>query len=426
MGTVTHGFGHGREGELATAPAGPGRGWIAALVLATVGVAIGWYGPIQILLPAQAELLGAGGKEALLAIVTGSGAAGAMIANPLWGLLSDRLHARGRSRLPVLVTGMLLGVVGLLVLAFADSAVAMVIGWVATQVGLNGPFAVLAALIADRVPEERRGLVGSLFGLAQLIGTVVGTVVAVAVADGTAGYIAVAVAVPLLVAPILFVGRRSDAPVPTTTAARRVSWRALRIDRVYAAAFALRFLLNLVSALGLLYLYYFLSDRARVDDPATWVLVLTVCYVAIAGVAAGVGGPASDRLGRRIPIALAAAIVLAAGAVVLAFAETMPLIVVAVVVLGAGYGLFLAVDVAIVTDALPNPDTRATLLGVANIASSLPQVLAPVIAAPIVTSGGGYPLLYLATGGIALVAIAALPFLRRRIDATGQGDAALR
>jgi len=355
----------------AVAPAGPGRGWIAALVTATVGVAIGWYGPIQILLPAQAELIGGMGKEALLAIVTGTGAAGAMIANPLWGVLSDRLHARERSRMPVLIAGAILGVLGLLVLPFAATPTVMVAGWLVAQTGLNGPFAVLAALIADRVPEERRGLVGSLFGVAQLVGTVVGTVIAVAVGEGTPGYIAVAVAVPLLVTPILFAGRRSASLVRGGSKAGHATWRSLRIDRIYAAAFVLRFLLNLVSALGLLYLYYFLSDRAR----------------------------------------------LCVGAGALAFAEEIPFIVIAVLVLGLGYGLFLAVDVAIVTDALPDPVTRATLLGIANIASSLPQVLAPVIAAPIVTSLGGYTPLYLATGVIALIALVVLPFLRGRVDA---------
>ena len=44
------------------------RGWLAALLLATGGVFVGWFGPIQILLPAQAQALsGEFGKEALLA-----------------------------------------------------------------------------------------------------------------------------------------------------------------------------------------------------------------------------------------------------------------------------------------------------------------------------------------------------------------------
>jgi hypothetical protein len=61
-----------------------GRRWVVAFVLAMVGVGAGWFGPIQILLPAQAaRIAGEIGKENLLAVVTASGAVASMIANPL-------------------------------------------------------------------------------------------------------------------------------------------------------------------------------------------------------------------------------------------------------------------------------------------------------------------------------------------------------
>ena len=75
--------------------------WIVAFSLAVVGVAAGWFGPIQILLPAQAarlQDLGLGSKEAVLAIVTASGAVASMIANPLWGGFSDRTRSAKSSR----------------------------------------------------------------------------------------------------------------------------------------------------------------------------------------------------------------------------------------------------------------------------------------------------------------------------------------
>jgi hypothetical protein len=50
------------------------------------------------------------------------------------------------------------------------------------------------------------------------------------------------------------------------------------------------------------------------------------------------------------------------------------------VVLGTGYGVYQAVDFALITQVLPAADDRAKDLGVINIAASLPQVLAPAIA----------------------------------------------
>ncbi|AYF97493.1 MFS transporter [Protaetiibacter intestinalis] len=394
------------------------RSWLVALLLATGGVFAGWFGPIQILLPAQsAAIAGADGKEALLALVTGIGAVASLVANPLWGLLSDRLSVNGPRRRPVLVAGAVIGVVGLAVLAVAPDAGWMIAGWVLVQVGLNGPFAALLAMIADRVPEERRGLVGSLFGIAQLAGVVLGTATAVALDEGALGYVALAVAVPLLGAAIVVLPEPREAVAGADAAAGAASGlrgvlAALRPTADFAWAWLLRLLLNLVNALVLVYLYFYLLDGVGVDDPGTWVLVLTLVNVVVTGVGAGVGGAWSDRLARRKVFVVFAGVTLAAGAVVFAVLPVLPAVIAATVLIGVGWGLFVSVDVAIITRVLPSGRSTGSMLGVANIASALPQALAPVVAAPIVTGAGGYLALYLVTAAVALLALLCLPRLR--------------
>ncbi|MDI6100540.1 MFS transporter [Actinoplanes sp. NEAU-A12] len=380
------------------------RGWMTAYALAMIGVAAGWFGPIQILLPEQAaRLAGDDGKEALLALVTAWGAAASMVANPLWGALSDRLG----SRRPIFVAGTVVGVAGLLVLAVADTTALMATGWILVQVGLNGPLAALAALIGDRVPENQRGTVGALFGVAQIVGVILGTAVAVAVGSGAPGYIAVAIAVPALGAALLIMHREQ----PITVAAvsiREIRWPGGQ----FAWAWIIRFLLNLVNALVLVYLLYFLSDRVGVQDAATWVLVLTVVNVLFAGICGFAGGVLSDRWERRRIFVAAGAVILALGTALMALVPVIPVVIVASVLVGVGWGAYIAVDMAILTHVLPDPETRATMLGVANIAGTLPQLLAPVLAAPIVTTLGGYRVLYLLTAAFALVALALLPRLK--------------
>ena len=63
-------------------------------------------------------------------------------------------------------------------------------------------------------------------------------------------------------------------------------------------------------------------------------------------------------------------------------------------VLGAGYGVYVAVDAALITQVLPYATARAKDLGIINIANSAPQVLGPALSAPIVVFLGGYPVLY--------------------------------
>ncbi|WP_045740563.1 MFS transporter [Actinoplanes rectilineatus] len=380
------------------------RRWMTAYGLAMVGVAAGWFGPIQILLPEQAaRLAGDGGKEALLALVTAWGAAASMVANPLWGVLSDRIRSR---RLPIFVAGTVVGVSGLLVLASAGSTATMVTGWILVQAGLNGPMAALAAMIGDVVPERQRGTVGSLFGVAQIVGVVLGTAVAVAVGQGTIGYIAVAIAVPALGAALLVIHR--DVPMK----ADRVSWKWTRPSAPFAWAWLIRFLLNLVNALVLVYLFYYLSDRVGVTDAALWVLILTVVNVLFAGIVGAIGGVLSDRWERRRIFVAVAAVTLAAGTAMLALVPVVWVAIGASALVGAGWGAYIAVDMAVITQVLPDAETRATMLGVANIAGTLPQLLAPVLAAPIVTGPGDYRTLYLVTAAIALLALAVLPRLR--------------
>jgi len=72
-------------------------------------------------------------------------------------------------------------------------------------------------------------------------------------------------------------------------------------------------------------------------------------------------------------------------------------------VLGAGYGVYVAVDAALITQVLPEATDRAKDLGVINIANSAPQVLGPAQSAPIVTYFGGYPVLYVLTAVVTLI-----------------------
>ncbi|MFB7497570.1 MFS transporter, partial [Streptomyces sp. NPDC056161] len=93
-----------------------GRGWTAALSLANGAIWVGWFGPLQILLAAQAEDFAPGSgmsKETMLAWVTAAGAVVSLAANPFFGALSDRTtSARGR-RTPWIVAGAAGGAVSL-------------------------------------------------------------------------------------------------------------------------------------------------------------------------------------------------------------------------------------------------------------------------------------------------------------------------
>jgi MFS family permease len=72
-------------------------------------------------------------------------------------------------------------------------------------------------------------------------------------------------------------------------------------------------------------------------------------------------------------------------------------------VLGIGFGAYLAVDFALLTQVLPTAVDRGKDMGVINVANSLPQVVAPVIAFVSLQYLGGYVTLFSTAAAIGLL-----------------------
>lgn len=386
----------------------PPRRWLVAFCLATLGTFVGWYGPLQILLAKQADLVAPATKEGVLAWVAGVGAAASMVSNPLWGAASDRTTSRFGRRVPYVLGGALVGALGLLVLSRAGSVAGLVAGWCLVQVALNAPFAALCAAIPDQVPLARRGAVGGWFGVAQTVGVIAGTGLATTGGSVTGGYAACAAFVVLASLP--FVLLRHDTVVPRSAVPSwgvgelvRGLWVSPRLHPDFAWAWVTRFLVNLGNAIALLYLWYYLKDRVGVADPDGSVFLLTLVYAVALLATVVASGVWSDRVGRRRVFVVVAGVVMAAAALVLAFVPTFTGALVAAVVLGTGFGVYTSVGFALITQVLPAAVDRGKDLGVINIANALPQVLAPVVAAPIVSGLGGYPVLYTVSAAVGLV-----------------------
>ncbi|MFE1750402.1 MFS transporter [Streptomyces anandii] len=387
-----------------------GGGWTASLSLANGAIWVGWYGPLQILLASQAKDFAPGtgmSKETLLAWVTGAGAAVSLVANPFFGALSDRTTARWGRRTPWIVAGTAGGGLSLLLLAGAGGVWTMAAGWCLVQLTLNAAFAAVTAAVPDRVPRGQRGAVGGWLGAAQILGVVGGTGLATAAGGIAAGYAACAVFTVAGVLPYVLCHRdvrlaAQDRPP--------WSWRGFLAGfrlgpRRYpdlAWAWLTRFLINLSNALVLLYLLYYLRDRVHYADPERGVLVLTAVNGATLLATVVAGGVWSDRVGRRKPFVVWSGVLMAVATAGLAAWQTWPGAVVAAAVLGVGFGVFTSVDFALMTDVLPKALDRGKDLGVINVANALPQVAAPVLAAPVVTYLGGYRVLYLVAAVIGL------------------------
>ena len=385
---------------LAEPTVSPPARWVGSVVLLNLGIIAGWFGPIQVLLAEQAKQVDPAHKEGVLAVVLLVGALVSTVANPVFGALSDRTTSRRGRRLPWVVGGVLTGAASLCVLALAGGVVTMVLAWSLVQLTLNAAWAALTAAVPDQVPVPRRGLIGGLIALAGTVGVLLGIQIAAWTGSVASGYVVTAIVVVVLAVPYVL-GSRDLAlpsgyrPPPFRWGAfARSFWVSPREHPDFAWAWLTRFLVNLGNFIALTYLFYFLTDGLGLSDHQanTRLAGLTAAYGAATVVTAVVVGWWSDRVGRRKVFVIWSGIVVAAAGLVLATWQSLSGVLVAAIVLGCGYGIYQAVDFALITQVLPGADERAKDLGVINIAASLPQVFAPAIA-------GGLLLLVKGLGG---------------------------
>jgi MFS family permease len=174
-------------------------------------------------------------------------------------------------------------------------------------------------------------------------------------------------------------------------------------------AWLTRFLTTLAIAMGTLYLLYFLRDKVHYaqlfpgQTAADGLLILILIYTGGVVLASIVGGIISDRRGRRKMLVTVSGLLMAAAALLLTFWETWSASLAAATLFGIGFGCYIAVDQALITQVLPKARDRARDLGIINIAIVTPYAIGPAIAAPLV-SLAGYPALFAATAVVAIAA----------------------
>jgi MFS family permease len=185
----------------------------------------------------------------------------------------------------------------------------------------------------------------------------------------------------------------------------------LRRSPDFAWAFASRFLLLTGYALLVTYQAYYLLAQvgSRAADVPHQIFQGTLAQSAALVVTALVAGRLSDRLGRRKVFVLVAALLFALAMFVVAGADDVHGYLVGMALSGLGFGMYTAVDLALVVDVLPDPDRAGKDLGALNTAGALPFSLAPAIAPGILhLSGGSYGVLFTVAGGCAIAGAAAV------------------
>jgi MFS family permease len=398
----------------------PGR-WIAGFAIAWLGIWMAQLTPVQLLLPAQVDAIRPPGDDWTQSVLNFgiiSGIAGlcALIAYPLAGALSDRTTSRFGRRKPWIVAGALLFAAALVGLGAQTTMVGVGIFWSIAIIGFCVLTAALTATISDRVPVNQRGVISGWISAPQAIGLVLGLVLVGSLALGQfVGYLLMAVILLALVVPFLVMAEDArlapeDRPPFTMRALIAGFWISPRRFPDFGWTLLSRILVNIGNALGTTLLFYFLAFGLGSENPTDDLTLLSLVYVVFIVASSLILGRWSDRIGRRKPFVMISAGFQAVAALLLGLVPDFSIAILGGALLGIGYGAFLSVDQALATQVLPDAATRGKDLGVMNIATTVPQAVAPLLGAWIVAAVAGFPGLFVVSAIVTVLgALAVLP-----------------
>ncbi len=392
----------------ATRTAQQSKRFLYLYALAVSGGAVAYVPFLTILLPIKATMLWGENALTLLAYAAFAGAIAASLANILFGWASDRT-ARRR---PWIMAGMILSSVLLPAMQLATNPTMLILLIVCWQLGLNMMLAPLAAWAGDSVPDSQKGLLGGMLAFAPAFGALSGALVTLpGITAESERLMVVALLVVLMVTPVLILGR--PVSIPQLMADKTLDDQARENSRRSRGAVIRMWLARLFvqiaeASLFAFLLLWFRSVAPRFTENDTATIFAVVLGVAV--IATLIVGRWSDRANCPIlPLGICAGIA-AAGLLMMAVANSLPLAIAGYVVFGLSSSIFLALHSSQTLRVLPAPRTRGRDLGLFNLTNTVPSLIMPWLTLAMVPVYGFDALFFLLAGLATVAAILLLTF----------------
>lgn len=407
------------------------RGYLTALVLAYCALYLAWIAPIGFSLAVRVGQIDPTGRNGALALAIGIPGVVVLLTGPLVGVLSDRTRSKLGRRRVWLLAGTLVGFLGSVGVGLSGSVALLVLTWTVAYIGYTAVGGMVLTHLGDRLPEVQRGRVAGFTGAVTQLAPVLGIVIAGSFTAAPFLLFTVPAAVALI-GGLVFVAVMKDEIAPATMPG--VDIRGLlagfyfnpRRHTDFAWVWLSRALIFLGLSFTSIYTVYLLS--ARLGLPAS-ALAGIVAASGLGGVLLGIlgailGGLLSDRLKRRRPFLVIAAVLMSVGFVITATTTSIPQFLTGSLIGVLGIGVYGAVDQAIMLDVLPKEEGQnGRFLGLFNLANQLAQAVGPFLAGLIVALGAGeYAWVYIAAAVLALAGgLSILPVrVARSLRAHGQ------
>ncbi len=375
-------------------------------------------GGLGILIPNLVANLDEANKVDNLALVTTLAFFVNVFAQPIAGALSDVTRSRFGRRTPWMVGGGLVAAGFLIGLPMAGSVIVIALVWMAVQLGVNALQAAATALVPDRFPPVKRGGVSGMVGMGITIGNAVGAVVAGSTANqGVLPYLVLSILMVVVVGTFVVVNRdTSSLDVVREPISVRQFLRGFWVNPRQHPDFGWAFLARFAMVIGFYgaqtYGLYILRDYIGLGEDESNAFAAKIGVVLLLGVllSALTSGWLSDRIGRRKPFIVWSSVVMSIALAIPLVVPTEAGVLAYSFLLGLGFGAYISIDLALMTEVLPKSLRGASSAGrdlaILGLATTLPQALSPSIAAGLVKLTDGYSVLFVS--GIVFVMLGAI------------------
>lgn len=381
----------------ATAPAdnyllGPQRMKLQLSLMVNFFLLMALYsGVLGVLLPNQIAELDEGSKANNLALLFAVTSIFSTLATPIAGALSDRTRSRWGKRSPWIAIGSLFGSLALFGVSWMTSFWSLMVLWVMAAIAYNSMQPAMTTLIADRFAPESRGGVSGMVGAGMTGGLTAGTVVAGYLAgERVLAYGLFAGAI--LVSCLAFVAINRE-PASEAMPHRPIVWGEFfkgfwispKKHPDFAWAFASRFLIYMGYQAVAAYLLYILRDYIGLGNEASNIAIANLAMVTLVCLVTSslISGWLSDKFQRRKPFVILGSLIMGCAMVAPLLSPNMDGMWTYAAIIGVGYGMFMSIDMALMTQVLPKSalGDEGKDLGILTTAVNIPQILSPIMAA---------------------------------------------
>jgi len=358
---------------------------------------LGWAIPAaagSVLMQALSAQVAPDDKVAFYTTVSVIGAVASTLATVVGGILSDRTRTRLGKRIPWLIVASLVAVVAMVGMSSTLSRLLIPTAYGVFQVGVGLWVSSLSALLPDRVASSQMGKASAFGGIGYLIGHAVGGV--------AGGLFVTRPSLGLLVLPwamvftavllAVFLGGPDNRGQAAHGRARGVVFKGLipPTSPDFWWAFAGRFLFILSVIMLSLFQLFALTDAVGLTTAEAGKVIglSTLVFSVCSAIGVIVSGPWSDRVGRTKPFVAVAAFLVGVAVTPLIIDTAVWSFFVFSAIGGIAFGIYIAVDQALMVAVLPSKDSAARDLGFLSIAQSAPIIIAPVIGGALASAFG--------------------------------------